>query len=236
MATSGKLAEDLSVVLDLSRASIQTSMQALRQAGLIASKGRGLSAAQMSTEDASTVLIAIGSSASVPHVVRVTELLKQMPLRATASLDETGSLHKTDDPLPEGFEPLFFDAMIILLQAASSLGYEEEPTDAVYDPMENPESFGVWIGTDGQKQGGFAMVRAKGRTGPALRNLYSTWPLKPGAAEAPFELLTIFETESRFFSIAYFSGEVLAAVVRSLREPVDKPRKRDPKAARFSRG
>ena len=102
----------------------------------------------------------------------------------------------------------------------------------LFNPLDHPEKLAISIGTDGQKKGGFAIIQTIGRTGFTIKNIYSSWSLKPGVAEQPIEFLNIFQSSAKFFSIAYFDGEVLATAIRTLREPAKRTRNRKPQIAR----
>jgi hypothetical protein len=239
MATSGKLAENLAIALDLSRASIESTVKALRDAGLIATKGRGSSAAEMTQEHASILLIAIGSAASAPHVVRVTQLLKEMKLQAAPRPELKGldTLRNTGHPfLDLTDDHTFFEGLNTLLRPEWTFDPEQnEMGQGLFNPLDHPEKLAISIGTDGKKKGGFAIIQTIGRTGFAIKNLYSSWSLKSGVAERPIEFLNIFQSPAKFFSIAYFDGEVLATAIRTLREPAKRTRNRKPQIAHFSR-
>jgi hypothetical protein len=238
MATSGKLTDDLANALDLARQTIDTSMKALRKAKLITVKGRGTSAAAMTKEDASTLLIAIGSGASAPHVVRVTQLLKEMAHRnPRVPLQGLEALKNSGHPflgLPDRHS--FFDGLNALLLAEWTDDPEqEEMGQALFNPLNRPEMLAISIGTNGKKSEGFGIIRTVSRTGFTIKNFYSSWPLKPEATEADYELLRAVQSPSNYFSISHFGGEILAAIIRSVREPPKKTRVHPPRVARISR-
>jgi hypothetical protein len=238
MATSGKLAEDLSVALAIPRASIQTMLQVLRQAGMVSTKGRGLSAAEMSSADAAALLVALATHASAPFVSRVTGLLLDMDLRVSQTLAPATAEHVADwttRKLKPGGRFSFSTALINLIQRGAYDPDEPAPGQKFDDPLANPGKVGVWIGVDGQRSGGFGLVRVSTSDGTTERNLYSTWGVRKSVPPS-FDLLNFFEGGPRYFSITYYSGDAIACVVESLNAPIGRPRKRGPRIARSGRG
>lgn len=233
MATSGKLAEDLSGALEIPPASVRTLLQVLRQAELVSSKGRGPSAAEMSREDATALLIALASHASAPFLSEITDRLMKMRFRASQVLPDGAADTNSRWSVRDGEDDeCFSSALADLMQGA----VKSAPDPQVVDPLAAPGKVGVWIGVDGRRSGGFALIRKLGSDAMSTRNLYSTWKVIPAALNGPLDVLNFFESGPRFFSITYYGGEVIARVVESLREPVGRPRKRGGRVARSSRG
>jgi len=79
MATLGALVEIVAAVAGISRERVEAMARAVREAGLIATHGRGPSAAQMAETDAANLLIAVNAAEtarSAPETVRRFRVLR----------------------------------------------------------------------------------------------------------------------------------------------------------------
>jgi hypothetical protein len=238
MATSGKLAHELAEVLGVSKASIDSSVKSLRTAGLISSTGRGSSAADMTSDDASTLLIGIGSGASGPYVAAVTEILKKMQLTLSLKTRVPGIRGLRDLNnlffLRSGGKHTFFEGINALLRAEWAQPSNNEADRKPFNPLDYPSRLAILIGTNGRKDGGFAVIHTISTNGFAIKNYYSTWPMRPDRSEYDFDLLDIFETPTQYFSITHYGGKVLATAIRTLRQPTNRTRNRQVNVARLS--
>lgn len=84
MSTSGKLAADMAGSLDVPVHVLTTLMKVLRGEKAVTRNGRGTSAALMTEKDAATMLLGFASAAPPAHIIKATEILMTLPLRAVA--------------------------------------------------------------------------------------------------------------------------------------------------------
>jgi hypothetical protein len=249
LTTSGKLIDSLSDVLHLPRATIVTAMKGLRPANLVSVRGRGTSAAEMTSGDASVILIALGSGAATSYVADATKLLMEMPLRFSfrPKLRTVAALRQSSrHPFYSmtGQHP-FFDGLNTIIRAELPPPELIPPPERFDDPLnekeyfnalEHPEKLSLTIGMDLQKTGGFALLQTGSWSGVKIFNAYSTWPVKAGHSDDAFpDLVNVFETQATGFTTFHFKGGVLAAAVKALKEPSKKTRVRKPRKARMSR-
>jgi hypothetical protein len=242
MASSGKLSRDFAEALGVPPASGTSVMKFLREAGMVTMRGRGTSAANMTRKDAATFLVAIASGAVSSQLPDVTKFLLTMPVVWRS-------------PLPSGFDALrasamsnyyvlpkkhtFGDALMALFESTwgehvwDDQGMERSPA---IDPLDSPHSLALTIGMNGMKTGAFAIVQAQVTPRHAMQTFYSTWKLArdPGP-DLETNVLNLFESGTEFLSIAHLSGQVIAAAIRSLTEPVKTTRKRSPRVLRAGR-
>jgi len=199
MASSGKLVRDTAEALPMSLASVSSTMQALRQEEMVSMRGRGTSAASMTSEDAVTLLVALASNAVYSQVLPATKVLKAMPLRASI-------LDSRFDGRPAATDDRTLGTVLVGLLENSN----------THDGVR------IEIGTNTER-GGYAIVY---RTSAAGERgfVYSTFPLKTGA-NVP-DPLTMFEGGPSFFTTAQFDGRVLTAMKASVDEPVLRSRLR----------
>ena len=100
--------------------------KALREAGLINSKGRGTSAAEMTANDAAALLVAILASISIAGSAEIARKILNLPFVGstpfTAPLDQTKSFPEEgqEDPL-DAFPPFILrDAVVTLIELANA--------------------------------------------------------------------------------------------------------------------
>ncbi|MEH2480197.1 hypothetical protein V1282_003554 [Nitrobacteraceae bacterium AZCC 2146] len=231
MASSGDLARALALVLGLPEASIATVMRALRNDNMITMKGRGTSAAAMTSTDAAVVLTAICSGAVTSQIADVTNrLLRMRHVASFVSRDLTGldqlealgsRLFRLSD------SSIFIDALTVLLDENSPISHYEDdgptPVHALY-PY-GKLNFELWM--DPMKVGGLAMIKAYITSDITITKYYSSWNLKREAMLKPFEpSIDSFEVESSFLSGVRLSGSVFAKAISSLGERVTTTRTR----------
>ena len=242
MASSGKLARDFAEALGVPSATGTSVMKFLREAGMVSMRGRGTSAANMTRKDAAIFLVAIASGAVSSQLPDVTNFLLKMPVvfrspRAAGFESLRASAISSYYALPE--RHAFADALMALLESSwgedmwDDEGNERGPT---FDPLRSPQGLALTIGMNGMKTGGFAVVQAQVTPKLIMQTYYSSWKLKrdPGPALAT-DALHLFDSGSDFLSIAHLSGEVVAAAIRTLTEPVKTTRLRSPRVSRAGR-
>jgi hypothetical protein len=245
MASSGKLARTFAAALGLPEAVATTVMKALRaEKDMVSMKGRGTSAAEMTKKDAAVLLTAIASGAVTSQLAEVTNFLLGMPQ----------VLEKIDGEPPKGLESLrvspgsFFyssgtttllDGLLALLDEAWRLDEEFDEHDnafrrPTFDSLSRPESLSFMLGMDGMKSGGFAIIKARVTRNLTVTRFYSSWPIKRDM-KPDDDALGMFNSGAAFLSIVLLNGEVIAAAVKSLREPITKTRFRTKRIARAGR-
>jgi hypothetical protein len=196
----------------------------------------------MTRRDAAVLLVATASGAVSSQIPDVTNFLLDMPVvhrspRTPGFESARASAISTYYALPE--KHTFADALMALLESSweedvwDDRGHERGPT---FYPLRRPDSLAITIGMNGMKSGGFAIVQAQVTSKLVLQTYYSSWKLKrdPGPVLAT-DVLHLFESGTDFLSIAHLSGQVIAAAIRTLTEPVKTTRLRSPRVSRAGR-
>jgi hypothetical protein len=249
MASSGKLAQSLSVSLGLPESSGVVALQSLRAADMIAKKGRGSSAADMTEQDAAVILTALASGAVASQIASTTSVLLEMPHLmsvttgfgggALEDLRAIGSLFKRVNNVST-----LRDGMVAVLAKSfeifegEDVGEEEESGSRLpaFNALADLDALSLTVGMDGRRAGGFAILRARVSRFRVLTRFYSTWPIKNSIAcsqassQADKYLLVdpfdAFECGATMLTATRISGQVFAAAVNCLTEPITRTRQR----------
>jgi hypothetical protein len=237
VSSSGTLARNLAAALGLPEAVATTSLKALRNENMTSMSGRGTSAAEMTKEDAATLLTAIASGAVFSQMADVTKFLLQMP-----QVNESKPARVALDllrPISRFYSlqsnTTLRDGLLALLDRVWETDLETEADGAQsrhYDPLAKPENLTFTVGMDGMKRGGFATIRAQVSLKLVVTRRYSTWPMSAVNQNAEHDPLRFFDTGATFMSISVFNGGVFNAAISSLHDPVKKSRFRMRRLAR----
>jgi hypothetical protein len=243
MAKSGRLIETMAAAMGLPRTRVVTTFRGLRPASMISIYGRGMGAAEMTEEDAAVLLVAIATSATASYVETATRCLLGLPLRGLARTEPSPGQKEavTRDTCFDGFGPRTFgDALRSLLDP----GILE---DEIFDPVKSPSSLSIWIGMDTAKSGGIALIEASETPSrPYLANLYSSWPILPSILGSDLGLVDRGEPRTLTATInllqgvppaltfQMFKGDVISAIVTTLRDDGRRPRRRTTRMAKTS--
>ncbi len=242
MSTSGRLIDSLSDALRLPRAIVMTTMKGLRPAEMISVRGRGTSAAHMTSKDAAILLMAIGSQAATSHVAAATRLLMDMPYRFGSRPDLKGfsGLRQTRY---HAFYSMtgahnFFDGLNSVIEAEIKPDewYERaDPEEPEYNAFDRPEDLSLTIGMDLEKSGGFALLQTGSWNRTRIFNVYSTWEAKPRSDKELPDLFTAFDANVSGVTAFHFRGNVLDAAVKAINEHTERKRSRKPRTVRLNR-
>lgn len=214
---SGQLGLGMAEALGVPHGTVTTVIKALRAGRMIAMKGRGVSAAQMTTDDAIAITVGIMSAAVTAEVPAVTRLLLEMPLRHTVRAVPSAQAGELSKPAPH----TFFDGFRALFEGdewdeAGSAGGRREPVG---------EMAGVWVtaAVDGRREKGFGVIEAQGVNGDTWQNFYSTmerWTAPPAGASPAAVGLNLYKDAPTFVFSSIIDGRALAAVKLALSEPL----------------
>jgi hypothetical protein len=243
MASSGKLARTFAQSLGIPEAAATTVMKALRtEKDMVSMRGRGSSAADMTTKDAAVFLTAILSGAVTSQLAEITNFLLDMPqVYAKVEGAPPQGLASLRQRTSGFFDPKktmsLLDGLLALLDETWRAGDpidENEPSYPIFDALTKPESVTFSLGMNGTKTGGFAVLKARAAPQLLVTRIYSSWKLKKDISpeDSPLHL---FESKASFLTIAELNGEAINAAIVSLREPVPKTRNRAKRVARAGR-
>ena len=90
MATLGQLTDVIAAVEGIDRERVHAIARAVREAGLIATRGRGTSAARMTGADAANLLIAVNVADTARGAPEAVELYRRLAARAKTRTTEFG--------------------------------------------------------------------------------------------------------------------------------------------------
>lgn len=232
MAGSGRLAVEIAEAFDIPHSNVTTVVKALRADRLIKISGRGSSAAQMTANDAITMIVGIASASATAEVSKVTQLLVKMPLRHTVrqgwsdiAIKLAPHVLSLPDPHPfqDGFQALFNEEWTDHSERENSGNME------LFNPMVDVDAVRVTIGVNGHRTAGFAVIEARVTEGKKLKNFYSTLPRRPDLKkdDDPGGLgLSLYQPVPSFAFSAVLDGRGLVKLASVLAAPVAESRKR----------
>jgi hypothetical protein len=213
-------------------------MKGLRPANLISVKGRGTSAAEMTSRDAAVLLIAIATGASTSYVATATKILMDMPLQLF-SRPKLEGFARMRQAMNHKFynktaKHTFFEGLEAVFEINPDDPDGHSGEEDQYDVFKDLTRLALSIGMDLEKKGGFALLQTGSRSDAQIFNCYSSWqPKNPEEKSLP-NLLTAFDTNASF-TLYHFKGEVLFAALKALQEPTKTTRIRKPRAASWGR-
>jgi hypothetical protein len=246
MTSSGKLSQTISAALGLPEGAGVLALQALRAAEMITRKGRGTSAAEMTREDAVTILTALVSGAVTSQIAAVTSLLLGMPHVLSFSTGQTRSGFAAVRMPPS---PFYRAARTSTLREGLTAVLEETwARDAEFDEDGNErypgfnalvdlQTLSFTVGMDGRRSGGFAVIKARVSADIVMTRFYSTWPVKNYSESTNYQDLALdplsaFDSEAKLMTASRVDGPVFDAASRCLLESVPKTRQRLKRLAR----
>ena len=215
---SGQLGLKMAKTLGVPHGTVATVIKALRAGRMLAMKGRGVSAAQMTADDAIAITVGIMSAAVTAEVPAVTKLLLAMPLRHFVRAAPKGQAVELSEPDPHTF-----------LEGCRALFEGDEWDEAAGSSGDRRETVGqkdgVWVtaAVDGRREKGFGLIEARGINGDTWQNFYSTMELwaAPEASSSPGAVgLSLYRDAPTFVFSSIIDGRAVAAVKLALSEPL----------------
>lgn len=215
----------------------------LRAANMITKKGRGTSAAEMTKDDAATILTALVSGAVMSQIADVTSLLLNMKhvlsftagkmppglgaLRVSPSLFYRASKTAT---LRDGLAAVLDETW------AQDAEFDEDGNERYpgFDSLIDLVSLSFTVGMDSRRSGGFAVIKARVTRDIVMTRLYSTWPIKTSVTEEDFLIdpWSTFDSGAKLMIASRVDGPVFAAAATCLKESSSKTRHRIKRLAR----
>lgn len=217
MAGSGQLGLKMAQLLELPHSTVTSAIKALRAGRMLNIKGRGISAARMTADDAAAILVGIMSAAISADMPTITGTLLKMPCRVFMRQGHIfepdvspaqGNVRPQSHQLIDGLRGLFPDAPT--RQAASAWS----ATAGAEELFAEGEAVSVTVGLDGHRARGFAVLEFPGADGSLNMNFYSTCEVREGrsAEEAKDLGLGLYTNAPPFVFSATVNGRVLFAI------------------------